>query len=187
VAVPKNQISHSGLLIGREGAGIDYHKHQDAINAVFDGEKHWYMIVAKSVTAMFPANNTPAPSVEPVCAANDGKNEACTEAIKEEKEEWMLPPRDERRVHAKGQLAEFLKTTQKTEEAEEEETEYLECIQKAGEVIYIPGQTQHGVINRQRSIAMQMQWDRERWDDFKGREELKKVLREGVHVDYNYE
>lgn len=187
VAVPKTQISHSGLLIGREGAGIDYHKHQDAINAVFDGEKHWYMIVPKSTTAMFPqANNTP--SAEPVCAANSEKDGGCTEeAIEEEKEEWMLPPPDERRVQAKGQLAELLQTTQKTEEAEEEETEYMECVQKAGEVIYIPEQIQHGVINRERSIAMQMQWDRAHWDDFTERESLKKVLREGVQVDYNYE
>eukprot|EP00924_Labyrinthula_sp_SR-Ha-C_P008494 snap_masked-scaffold_32-processed-gene-1.16-mRNA-1 protein AED:1.00 eAED:1.00 QI:0/-1/0/0/-1/1/1/0/343 len=158
---PRGVITHSGLLIGFENSGIDFHKHQDAINMLFSGKKRWFMKVLKNTTTQeqtfcdqktFTVNDDPL--VRAVC-----------ESFQQQKI---------------GTFANWLKTDQKTEE-DEDNVRMLTCEQKEGEIIFIPGEFAHAVYNIKPSVAMQMQWNRLDWRSLEVREILQEALLEALN------
>lgn len=129
-------ITHSGFLIGKKSTGIDFHKHQDAINLIFDGRKQWFIKVPKSSTNYEHLLST--------CVNNRAETDSLIHEVC---------------FSDLGKFSEILNTTQFTEEAEDD-SKILTCEQHEGEIIYIPNEFQHAVYNLDNTIAMQMQWYR---------------------------
>uniref|UniRef100_A0A6S8B8U7 JmjC domain-containing protein n=1 Tax=Aplanochytrium stocchinoi TaxID=215587 RepID=A0A6S8B8U7_9STRA len=161
--LPPAQISHSGFLVGYPDSGIDFHKHQDAINVIFEGRKKWYMKVPNEVVQGFKyvKDTDISQSSKPVCKENL-QDPVCKNGQNEQN--WT-----------KGALSRILNAKETTEEEEANST-ILSCVQNAGEVVYIPDYMQHGVINLEPTIAMQMQWNREDWNSERARTVYKKYL-----------
>ena len=144
VRKPPAHITHSGLLIGVPGSGIDFHSHQSAINVVFHGKKQWYMKVSPDLLSRRSCQE----SVDPVCS------------------------------EPLGQLANTLGV--EVTEKEEEDVVVGTCVQYPGETVYIPEGVQHGVVNLENSVAMQMQWPFSGWNNEQDRDKYKAYLLHAV-------
>ena len=147
VRKPPAHITHSGLLIGVPGSGIDFHSHQGAINVVFHGKKQWYMKVDASLLPRYACRE----SSDPVCHESLGK------------------------------LANTLGV--QVTEKEEEDVVVGMCEQYPGEIVYIPEGVQHGVVNVENSVAMQMQWPFSGWNNEQDRTMYKAYLLHAVDPD----
>lgn len=172
VDIPPNLITHSGFLVGYTGSGIDFHAHQAAINLVWEGRKLWYMKLTKAVAASYADVATAVPFERRHCQRHP-EDEVCAsnalqlETLRSERERQghFAPPdmggdakaREDFHV---GAFARQLATSQVTEELLED-SEVLHCVQGPGEIVFIPQDMQHAVMNLERTVGMQMQWNSE--------------------------
>ena len=168
---PPNMITHAAFLIGHSGSGIDFHKHQTAINTVFEGQKEWFMKVRRKVVDKFSSipSLSHTPRTEMYCARNPSQR-ICAEHGKQqgviEKSGTRAGGRSVKFHKADthmGTFASMIKTSQQTEELEET-SELMHCLQKPGEIIFIPEETQHAVRNVGNTVGMQMQWKSNHFD-----------------------
>ncbi len=174
-----NMVSHSGFLIGVKDSGIDFHRHQAAINVIFSGSKEWYMKVPRSVVRALPEIPGAAwlgagrlhCDVEPadaVCAAQRLQQMVVDRILAREPaadvEDLTHEDTGARRRHHLGAFGDRIRTLQHTEKLEPD-SQVLYCLQEAGEVVFIPQETQHAVRNVADTVAMQMQWDTDFFGD----------------------
>jgi len=193
VVRPPNMITHSGIIIGFPRSGIDFHFHQAAINVILQGKKLWFMKVPKSTIRGFEElrNETGValPSEELFCRQRENlDNHVCTAHARQERiinavkshnsGEFISPDLSNpsgREANSIGVFAKMIKTSQVTEEFEED-SEVLRCVQNEGEIVFIPQDTQHAVMNLDRSVAMQMQWNSNLYEDWDERKRLYRYL-----------
>lgn len=154
---PPIMITHSGFLIGSTNSGIDFHKHQDAINLVFAGEKRWFIKLPKASISFNEFHSS--------CNNIDEEDELVKEVC----------------LGNIGTMARILSEVEIKEE--EEENILLTCIQKKGDIVYIPEDYQHAVINKELTVAMQMQWYRGDFENFEMRRYLQQHLLNDLDSD----
>jgi len=180
---PPNMVTHSGFLIGLQDSGIDYHAHQAAINVIFDGAKQWFMKVPHAAIAAmerlpssvqvpsrsdwFCAQN---PEID-ICSVHELQREVIKALREEHGQDFKIPvpatPEEREEAHV-GAFARWIATQQVTEELEPD-SEVLQCVQHAGEIVFVPQHVQHAVRNLNPTVAMQMQWNREMYMDREAR------------------
>lgn len=198
VSKPPNLVTHSGFLIGYAASGIDYHSHQTAINLIFEGKKVWYMKVSNRVVAGYSELEAqdevellePAPSLEetycsrfldhdPVCKAHEEQTYLIKKFKSKAKPGEKLPKLEKNaELQSKfgaGAFASKIKAKKVTEELEDDSV-VLHCVQKEGEIVFIPGMTQHAVQNLERTFAMQMQFADNNYKNQAMRDQLYRYL-----------
>ncbi|CAK9103522.1 Ribosomal protein S6 kinase alpha-3 (S6K-alpha-3) (90 kDa ribosomal protein S6 kinase 3) (p90-RSK 3) (p90RSK3) (Insulin-stimulated protein kinase 1) (ISPK-1) (MAP kinase-activated protein kinase 1b) (MAPK-activated protein kinase 1b) (MAPKAP kinase 1b) (MAPKAPK-1b) (Ribosomal S6 kinase 2) (RSK-2) (pp90RSK2) [Durusdinium trenchii] len=172
-------VTHSGVLMGYTRSGIDFHRHQAAINLIFEGRKLWYMKVPNEVVESYAESEITELVEEPlpplycdrfpqdkVCAFHEKQNTVIARIRHENGtfEEPDLKTAEERTKHFVGAFAEEIRTWQITEGLQENH-KALHCVQHPGEIVFIPQQMQHAVLNLEPTVAMQMQWDKENFGE----------------------
>ncbi|GBG33624.1 Hypothetical Protein FCC1311_098472 [Hondaea fermentalgiana] len=194
---PPNLVTHSGFLIGYAGSGIDFHQHQAAINLIFEGQKLWFMKVSDRVVAGYSeleaqhdvVVSKPAASAnerycarhrdtDPICLAHE-EQEQLIKGYQERKRGKPLPRVEDKprlqKKYATGAFADKIAAPKSTEELEAD-TKMLYCVQREGEIMYIPAGTQHAVQNLDKNFAMQMQFVQDQYKDQDVREDFLRRL-----------
>lgn len=161
VELPPLMITHSGFLVGFEGSGIDFHEHQDAINLLFHGEKRWFMKVPRLVAEEHSLRST--------CEAVNYNKQVISPVVAE------VCTAEKRGASGVGRFAELLSTSQVTETFDASR-KVLTCLQRPGEIVYIPDNYPHAVLNTEPSVAMQMQWYSGDWKNYRVRRFLQQHL-----------
>ena len=141
------QITHAALLLGTRRSGIDFHEHKDAVNALLRGEKWW---------AIRPPGLAPS-----AAAAAAGAGGA---AARRARLRSALPTaaRDGGTDDVGRAVLAALDNSSGVEAAPA-----LLCVQRAGEIVYIPQDAPHSaIVSSRRATALQLQWESAHWVSF---------------------
>ena len=160
------QISHAALLLGTFRSGIDFHEHKDAVNALLRGEKWWAIrppgLASYSAAAAAGASGTAARRARlrnalPT-ATRDGGPEGGSDGFDDVGRAVRAALDDDSGAEAEAAPA-------------------LLCVQRAGEIVYIPQDAQHSaIVASQRATAVQFQWESGHWDSDGIRGMLESIL-----------
>lgn len=162
-----NNITHSGVLVGFTGSGFDFHRHEAAINVIFDGRKEWFVKMQhKHYDAGVANGHLPvegslfcaqkAQADDPVCLAQLRQQEFNKAGTASRNVPMSL---DEANTWHLGAFARRIRTAVVNEELTDGRSVLLHCDQRAGEIMFVPTDMQHAARNLKPTVAMQMQWD----------------------------
>jgi hypothetical protein len=171
------QITYAGWLLGTRGTGIAFHAHRDAINANVQGDKVWAI---ESKTSQRPPPGPARSGVLALLRAHTASSHLASSLLeqltKSDKKAVLPPPTPKANSNIHGHAAPP-PPPPPPPPLEVDPEKVLVCVQRAGEVVYIPSMAQHAVVAvSEQTSGVQFQFERTHWGDHGIRTFLESIL-----------